>query len=93
MIKNKNLNEIADKLISSSEQYQKLREFGNRKNYPHKIKQLQAKIQEEHSFWAKKNPSQKLLDLSKDLTFIQSIQDSTLHKERIDLLMSKYGLK
>jgi hypothetical protein len=92
MIKN-NLNYLADRLINDSEQFKKLQEFGNRKNYPHKVKLLQAKIQEEFDFWSKKEPSQKLLDIEKDRNFIQSIKEPTQNKERLDLLMSKYGLK
>ena len=93
MKRNPNLNHLANKLVSSSEHFKKLQEFGNKKNYPRKVKQLQAKIQEEYSFWVKKNPSPKLDDIQKDLTFIKSIKEPTQDKERIDLLMNKYGLK
>jgi len=90
---NKGLNRVADKLINDSGRFKRLQELGNRKNYPNKAKRLSAKIQEEFDFWSKKNPSQKLEDLKKDLTFIQSIKEPTLSKDRIDTLMEKYGLK
>jgi hypothetical protein len=87
-----NLSRLADKLVNDSDRFKKLQEFGNRKNYPNKVKRLSAKILEEFNFWSKKNPSQKLIDLKKDLTFIQSITEPTLNKDRIDILMDKYGL-
>jgi len=87
-----NLSRLADKLVNDSDRFKKLQEFGNRKNYPNKVKRLSAKILEEFNFWSKKNPSQKLVDLKKDLTFIQSITEPTLNKDRIDILMDKYGL-
>ena len=90
---NKSLNRVADKLINNSDRFKKLQELGNRKNYPHKVKQLTAKIQEEYNFWNLKNPSQKLEDITKDLIFIKSIKEPTQSKDRIDTLMEKYGLK
>jgi hypothetical protein len=90
---NKSLNRVADKLINDSDRFKRLQKLGNRKNYPNKVKRLTAKITEEYDFWSKKNPSQKLEDLKRDLTFIQSIKEPTLSKDRIDTLMEKYGLK
>ena len=90
---NKSLNRVADKLINDSDRFKRLQELGNRKNYPNKVKRLTAKITEEFDFWSKKNPSQKLEDLKRDATFIQSIEEPTLSKDRIDILMEKYGLK
>ena len=87
------LHKIADDLLKQADQFQRLRELGNRKNYPYKVKQLHAKITEEHSFWSKKNPSEKLLDLKKDLTFIESqLNESNPNKERIDILVEKYNI-
>jgi hypothetical protein len=84
---------IANTQVSRLEQFDKLKEIANRNNYPHKIKQLTAKITEEFNFWSKKNHSNKLEDLRKDLIFIQSQVNETTNKSRIDLLMEKYGLK
>lgn len=84
---------IANTQVSRLEQFDKLKEIANRNNYPHKVKQLTAKIQEEYNFWNLKNPSRKLEDITKDLIFIKSIKDPTLSKERIDELIEKYGLK
>jgi len=87
------LNKTADNLLKQADQFQRLRDLGNRKNYPHKVKLLHTKISEEYNFWSKKEPSQKLLDIEKDRNFIQSIKEPTQNKERIDILMNKYGLK
>lgn len=88
------LTRIANSYVSRLEQSQKLKEVANRNNYPHKVKLLREKITQEYNFWSqKKNSSEKkLVDLKKDLIFIDS-QTNTVdyRKERIDLLMSKYG--
>jgi hypothetical protein len=84
---------IANTQVNRLEQFDKLKEIANRNNYPHKIKQLTARITEEFNFWSKKNHSNKLEDLKKDLNFIQSQVNETTNKSRIDLLMEKYGLK
>jgi hypothetical protein len=84
---------IANTQVSRLEQFDKLKEIANRNNYPHKIKQLTAKIQEEYDFWNLKNPSRKLDDITKDLIFIKSIREPILGKGRIDELIEKYGLK
>ena len=84
---------IANTQVNRLEQFDKLKEIANRNNYPDKIKQLTAKIQEEYDFWNLKNPSQKLEDITKDLIFIKSIREPILDKERINELTEKYGLK
>jgi hypothetical protein len=84
---------IANTQINRLEQFDKLKEIANRNNYPHKLKQLTARIIEEFNFWSKKNNSNKLEDLKKDLNFIQSIREPILGKERISELIDKYGLK
>jgi hypothetical protein len=86
------VNKIADKLVGRLEQFEKLKEIANRKNYPYKIKLLEEKIEEQYTFWEKKDHSQRLLDLEKDLIFIRSQkQECSIDKQRVDLLMEKYG--
>ncbi len=92
-IKSLGLSKIANSYVDRMDQMEKLKEIANRKNYPHKVKQLSAKIQEEYNFWNLKNPSQKLEDITKDLIFIKSIKEPALDKVRIDELIEKYGLK
>ena len=92
-IKNLGFFKIANTQVNRLEQFDKLKEIANRNNYPHKIKQLSAKIQEEYNFWNLKNPSQKLEDITKDLIFIKSQIHDNFNKERIDVLIEKYGLK
>ena len=87
------LSKIANTQVNRLEQFDKLKEIANRNNYPYKVKQLTAKIQEEYNFWNLKNPSRKLEDITKDLIFIKSIKEPTLSKVRIDELIEKYGLK
>lgn len=84
---------IANTQVNRLEQFDKLKEIANRNNYPHKVKLLTEKIQGEYDFWNLKNPSQKLEDITKDLIFIKSQVRDNLNKERIDVLIEKYGLK
>jgi hypothetical protein len=93
MLKNKNLSRIADDLVGRADKFQALRDIANRKNYPHKIKQLHIRISEEFEFWNKKDPSAKLLDLKKDCIFIESqLTETNLNKVRIDELCTKYNI-
>jgi hypothetical protein len=86
------INKTANKLVDRLEQFEKLKEIANRRNYPHKIKLLEEKIEEQYTFWKKKDHEQRLLDLEKDLIFIRSQrQECSIDKQRIDLLMEKYG--
>ena len=91
MLKNKSLSRIADDLVGRADKFQALRDIANRRNYPHKIKQLHTRISEEFDFWNKKEPSAKLLDLQRDLNFIKTQLEATeINKIRIDQLASKY---
>jgi hypothetical protein len=87
------ISKIANAQVSRLEQFDKLKEIANRNNYPHKVKLLTEKIQNEFHFWVKKNHLNKLEDLERDLSFIQTQANETTDKSRIDLLMEKYGLK
>ena len=91
--KQSGFSKVADKQLKALDQFDKLKEIANRNNYPHKIKTLTAKLQEEHNFWTIKEPTQKLADITKDLIFIKSQVHDNLNKERIDELIEKYGLK
>jgi hypothetical protein len=84
---------IANTQVNRLEQFDKLKEIVNRNNYPHKVKLLTERIQNEFNFWNLKNPSRKLEDITKDLIFIKSIREPILDKERINELVEKYGLK
>lgn len=91
--RNLNLGRVADRLVSDVERLSQLKAIANKKNYPLKIKQLNERIADEHDLWSRKNPTQKLLDLQKDLTFIQSQVDmDNLNKTRIDQLCEKYNI-
>lgn len=87
----------ANKLVSRLEQFEKLKEIANRRNYPSKIKLLEKKISEECEFWRRKDNSlsstqAKLIDVQRDLAFIRSQeQECSIDKQRIDLLTEKYG--
>jgi len=94
LIKRLGLTRIADSYVTRLEQSDKLKKIANKNNYPYKVKLLHEKISQELDFWNQKKISseKKLVDLDKDLIFIESqINISDFNKERIDLLMIKYG--
>lgn len=91
------LDQATGKLLSRLDQFNKLREIANKKNYPYKINQIHAKVLEEYKFWTRKEsitgPIHKLADLKKDLLFIESqLNNPNLNKERIDILAEKYSI-
>lgn len=93
-IKHLGLTRLANSYVNSLDKFQKLKEVANRNNYPYKVKLLHERINKEFNFWDQKENSseKKLEDIKKDLIFIESqINMSDFNKERIDLLMSKYG--
>lgn len=95
-IRQAGLSRTADSYVKRLEQAQKLREIANRSNYPHKVLVLYKKIKEECEFWEQKqNPSpEKLEDLHRDFNFIAPQVNATpTDKDRIDMLMNKYGCK
>ena len=65
---------IANTQVNRLEQFDKLKEIANRNNYPHKIKQLTAKVQEEYNFWNIKNPSRNYRGIQQGPWFSRSIQ-------------------
>jgi hypothetical protein len=92
-IRSLGFSKVANGYVNRLDQMEKLKEVANQKNYPHKVKQLSAKIQNEYDFWNLKKSSQKLEDITKDVIFIKSQRESDLNRQRIDELMDKYGLK
>ena len=91
--KHQSLDRLANKMLNQTNLMHKLADLAGRKNYPGKLKRLEKKVQEELELWERKESSPKLLDLKKDLNFIQSQMDQTdYNKERIDLLTTKYSI-
>ena len=89
-IRSLGFSKVANGYVDRLDQMEKLKEIANRQNYPHKVTELKKKVQEQYDFWNLKSSSQRLDDLTRDLIFIKSQTDSSLNKERIDELMSKY---
>lgn len=87
------LNKVANKMVKQLDKFQQLRDVANRSNYSHKLKKLHEKLIDEVDLWERKDPSNKLLDLKKDLTFIESqINQTDLNRGKIDLLAEKYSI-
>ena len=77
---------IANTQVNRLEQFDKLKEIANRNNYPHKIKQLTAKVQEEYVFWNLKNPSRKLEDITRDLIYdLNKFRNGPIMTENLEL--------
>lgn len=91
------LEQATTKLLSRLDQFSKLREIANKKSYPYKVNRIHAKVLEEYKFWTQKQSKEvftaKLVDLKRDLIFIESQLNTTnLNRERIDLLAEKYSI-
>lgn len=91
------LNRAGDKLFSRLDQFSKLREIANKRNYPYKVNQVHKKVLEEYKFWTRKESTStsvfKLVDLKKDLTFIESqLNTASIDKQRVDILAEKYNI-
>lgn len=90
------LSKLADDLLGRKSSYDKLKEIGNRSNYPHKIQKLKDRLTSEYKFWLPKGPSNRLTDIEKDIAFIKTVQDKKEltgeEKSRINQLSSKYPI-
>lgn len=91
------LDQATNKLLSRLDQFNKLREIANKKNYPYKVNQIHAKVLEEYKFWTRKESintsTVKLADLRKDLIFIESqLNTPDVDKKRVDILAEKYNI-
>jgi len=92
-LKNLGLGKAANKIVEHLDSFEKLKVVANKKNYPHKIKKLFARLTEEQDFWSRKGESPKLADIQKDLNFITSqIAEERVDAVKIDLLVQKYPI-
>lgn len=93
MIKYYKLEELSDKLLERDNYFRKLKSISLKGNYTKRILLLKERINQELDLWRRKNPSAKLLDLEKDLNFLESQKDDkNLDKFRIDILSEKYSI-
>ncbi len=91
--KQDNLEKAATKLLNSRRMFDQLKELGNRNNYPAKVKKLEERIKSEIELWERKGPSARLVDLQKDMSFIEKQKgDPFFDKEKIDQLTNKYSI-
>lgn len=90
------LSRIADKLLNNRSAFDKLREIGNRVNYPYKVQKLKQRLTEEYKFWLAKGSSNRLSDIERDVKFISNMLSkesySEQEKDRIDQLVEKYPI-
>jgi hypothetical protein len=88
-----NLESLSDKLLERDSYFQKLKNLSTSKNYTYKLTKIRERLLEELQLWERKNPSAKLLDLQKDLNFLNTQTDEkNLDKYRIDILSQKYSI-
>ena len=90
------LSKLADRLLSGKSEYDKLKEIGNRQNYPYKIQKLKERLTEDLRFWVAKGPSNRLTDIENDIKLISNMvgkQELTKQeKQRVDELVKKYPI-
>jgi hypothetical protein len=91
------LSKLADKLLGSKDKFEKLKEIGNRQNYPHKVQKLKERLSEEFRFWMSKGPSNRLNNIEKDIKqlagFLERNQFNQQEKAKIDQLVQKYPIQ
>ena len=91
------LSKLADKLLGSKDKFERLKEIGNRQNYPHKLEKLKDRLNEEFRFWMSKGPSNRLNDIEKDIKLVAGLlnrnQFSQEEKVRINELVQKYPIQ
>ena len=91
------LSKLADKLLSGKSGFDRLKEIGNRHNYPHKVQKLKERLTEDLRFWVAKGPSNRLADIEKDIKYISNLlgkQEFTKQeKEKIDELIKKHPIQ
>ena len=87
------LESLSDKILERDTYFQRLKDLSLSKNYPAKVKKIKEKLQEELDLFKRKGHSTKLVDLEKDLNFLNTqIDESNLDKFRIDTLSQKYSI-
>lgn len=91
------LSKLADKLLGGKDKFEKLKEIGNRQNYPHKVQKLKDRLNEEFRFWMAKGPSNRLNDIEKDIKQVVGLLNknefSQEEKVRINELVQKYPIQ
>ena len=91
------LSKLADKLLGSKDKFEKLKEIGNKQNYPHKVQKLKDRLNEEFRFWMAKGPSNRLNDIEKDIKQVAGLLNknefSQEEKARINELVQKYPIQ
>lgn len=91
------LSKLADKLLGGKDKFEKLKEIGNRQNYPHKVQKLKDRLNEEFRFWMAKGPSNRLNDIERDIKQVAGLltkdQFTQQEKARIDELVQKYPIQ
>lgn len=90
------LSRFADRLLYKKDRFEKLKELGNRGNYPLKVKKLKQRLTEELRFWVAKGPSNMLSDIESDIKYISTLLNKTDYtakeKQRIDELVQKHPI-
>jgi len=90
------LGSLADKLLSGKSEFDRLKEIGNKQNYPYKIQKLKERLTENLRFWIVKGPSNRLTDIQNDIKCLSNMlgkQEFTKQeKQKIDELVKKHPI-
>lgn len=98
--KNNYISKFTDSLLKKQDQFQALKELGNKKSIPQQIIKCKERLTEEYKFWMRKPDSilrtNKLSDIERDISTIRKLESqtifSTLDVDRVGSIRSKYGL-
>lgn len=90
------LQKLATKLLCAKTNFEKLKEIGNRNNYPVKVQKLKQRLTEDYKFWSKRGPSERLSDIERDMNYLTPLLNKTTFNlkemNRIDQLIKKHPI-
>ena len=90
------LQKLATKLLCAKTNFEKLREIGNRNNYPIKVQKLKQRLTEEYRLWSTRGPSARLSDIERDIKYVAGLLNKTTftlkEMNRIDELVKKHPI-
>ena len=90
------LQKLATKLLCAKTNFEKLREIGNRNNYPVKVQKLKQRLTEEYKLWSTRGPSARLSDIERDIKYLTSLLNKTTYNLKemngIDELVKKHPI-
>lgn len=99
-LKNQYISKFTDSLVKKYDNFQALKDLGNKKSIPATVTKCKDRLTEEYKFWLKKSDSSirdnKLQDIKRDITKIKKLESQTKFSvpdiDTLEVIKAKYGL-